>query len=122
MIDILTGKPKYESVQQCQSDLDEIAEYIDSSVEIDQNFCTMMICAVRYACGRMTYMPDIVQRFITPLLPKLNNNFLDVVNQDFESNLYWGDEQIDKPGWMRFWDKIKDEIKRRKEAGTYFDV
>lgn len=39
----------------------------------NDDFGAVLNRAVRYACGRATYMPDLVCKFITPLLPKLND-------------------------------------------------
>ena len=38
-----------------------------------EDFASMMVCAVRYALGRESYMPSIVIGFITPLIPVLSD-------------------------------------------------
>ena len=45
-------------------------------VEIDKNFETILLCAVRYAIGRQTYMPSMVIDYITPLLSHLSYNII----------------------------------------------
>lgn len=95
---------------------------------------TILICAERYACGRESYMPSLVISYITPLLPKLSNRTLHVLNEDMQRtdeedkrwqgyevvkgmrHGSWGDDAIDKPGWMRFWTAVKAEIERRNNA------
>lgn len=81
-----------------------------------QDFGTICVCALRYAMGRETYMPDLVRSFVRPLLPKLDYKTLSVMAQDCEfqarTNIY-GDERIDKPGWVKWEQEVKDEIKRR---------
>lgn len=42
------------------------------SVPINEDFGTILICAVRYSLGRQTYMPGLVQGYIRPLLPCLD--------------------------------------------------
>jgi hypothetical protein len=81
--------------------------------EIDRDFETILICAVRYALGRRTYMPRLVIGYITPMLPMLSKMTLSVMEKDvmFEGDL--GDEQIDKPSWMQFLKDIQKELKKR---------
>jgi hypothetical protein len=82
-------------------------------IEIDDTFETILVCAVRYALGRRTYMPHLVMGYITPLLPELSMRTLSVMEKDvmFEGDL--GDEQIDKPSWMQFLKDIQKELKKR---------
>lgn len=87
-------------------------------IELDENFESIFICAERYACGRQTYMPKIVQDTIIPLIPKLSNNTISVLYSDLTgpmSNIegFFGDEQIDKPGWLHLRDLLKTEIIKR---------
>ena len=90
------------------------------TVEIDKNFETILLCAVRYAIGRRTYIPSLVIDYITPLLPYLSDNTLklianEIVQHDtcIEGGL--GDEKIDKPYWLAFYGKILAE--RMKQNG-----
>lgn len=102
-------------------------------IELNDNFETILICAERYACGRESYMPSLVIDYITPLLPHLSDRALSVLNDDMRmvdemdrrhksleitpEDRYgvWGDDLIDKPGWMRFWKAVRAEIKKRLE-------
>lgn len=84
-------------------------------VEIDEDFCTILICAIRYCLGRQTYMPSLVTEFIKPLLPQLDDKTLRVMRADITVTESFGNETIDKPVWMRFLDDIEQEICRRKE-------
>ena len=49
------------------------------TIEIDKNFETILLCAVRYAIGRKTYIPSLVIDYITPLLPYLSENTLKLI-------------------------------------------
>lgn len=90
-----------------------------SGVEINKNFETILLCAVRYAIGRKTYIPSLVIDYITPLLPYLSENTLRLIaNEITEHEAYeggLGDEKIDKPYWLDFLRKIRLEIGGRNE-------
>lgn len=103
----------------------------ENVVEINDDFETILIDAERYACGRESYMPSLVIAYITPLLPKLSDRTLRVLNEDMQRtdeedkrwvgtevvkgmrHGLWGDDAIDKPGWMKFWADVREEIRRR---------
>lgn len=86
-------------------------------VKVDpEYFGTLCICAVRYCFGRQTYMPDMVQNIVICHLEELSDRDIRVLLEDGEfqwrMDLY-GDPTIDKPGWLRFWDKVREEALRR---------
>lgn len=86
-------------------------------IEIDENFETILICAERYACGRRTYMPGIVEDYITPLIPQLSDKTLVVLRNDIEDASMWGslgNPDIDAPLWLGLLERIKNELKRRR--------
>ena len=89
------------------------------TIEIDKNFETILLCAVRYAIGRKTYIPSLVIDYITPLLPYLSENTLRLIaNEITEYGTYeggLGDEKIDRPYWEQFLRKIRLEIGGRNE-------
>lgn len=82
-----------------------------------EDFGTLAICAIRYCQGRQTYMPDLVRGIVTPHLPDLSDKDLRVMIDDCDyqecMNLY-GDERIDKPGWLRWKDMLIAEERRRE--------
>lgn len=88
------------------------------TVEIDKNFETILLCAVRYAIGRKSYMPSLVIDYITPLLPYLSDNTLRLIADEiieyrsYEGGL--GDEKIDRPYWEQFLRKIRTEREKWK--------
>lgn len=89
----------------------------------DNHFQAILICAVRYSIGRRTYMPDLVTRYIKPLLPFLSDNTLAVMRRDVEepeTSAFgsYGDD-CDKQTWMRFLGEIKKEQERRKSDGAW---
>ena len=92
------------------------------SVEINKNFETILLCAVRYAIGRQTYMPSMVIDYITPLLSHLSYNTLGLIANDItEYGKYYGglgDDKIDRPYWLNFKRKILAEMERRGNEDT----
>ena len=90
-----------------------------TAVEINKNFETILLCAVRYAIGRRTYIPSLVIDYITPLLPYLSEDVLKLIaNEIIEHDTYegsLGDEMIDRPYWEQFLRKIRLEIGGRHE-------
>lgn len=89
----------------------------------DDDFGAVLNCAVRYAIGRQTYMPQIVIGFITPLLPYLNEKTIRCFEQDvIEARHHggYGDPEIDEPDWMKFLEAVKTECRKRPlEVGEW---
>ena len=92
------------------------------TIEIDKNFETILLCAVRYAIGRKTYIPSLVIDYMTPLLPYLSEDVLKLLANEitkyeaYEGAL--GDEMIDRPYWLNFKRKILAEMERRGNEDT----
>ena len=87
-------------------------------VEINTDFESILVCAVRYAIGRKSYMPSMVIDYITPLLPYLSYWILglmaaEIIDHNYEGGL--GDEKIDRPYWLEFLRKIRLEMGGRNE-------
>ena len=92
------------------------------TIEINKNFETILLCAVRYAIGRQTYIPSLVIDYMTPLLPYLSEDVLKLLaNEITEYEAYeggLGDEKIDRPYWLNFKRKILAEMERRGNEDT----
>lgn len=77
----------------------------------------LCVAAIRYCQGRQTYMPDLIRGIVRPLLPELPDDILGIMRADcaFQSgmNLY-GDEKIDKPGWIRWREELDAESRKRQ--------
>lgn len=80
----------------------------------DYYFGSILICAVRYSIGRMSYMPGIVIEFIHPLLPYLDDKTLYNLEKDIRTAPTYGHELIDKPGWVKLLAAIQAEQKNRE--------
>lgn len=83
----------------------------------NEDFSTLCVCAIRYCQGRKTYMPALVQRIVKDNIGMITTNTLEVLIQDckFQAsmNLY-GDEEIDKPGWISWKEFLITELKNRE--------
>ena len=90
----------------------EVSKEIPKIDLSDDDFGLVLNAAVRYSIGRQTYMPSVVIGFITPLLPYLNNKTLHCFDQDVVEAKYYGgygNENLDKPYWMRFLEAVRAE-------------
>ena len=86
-------------------------------------FGALMICAVRYAIGRQSYMPSLVQGFIMRYPQAVTENVKTTILRDIDENDkistvelsegrtmtidYLGDTKIDRPGWLKFRDWLQ---------------
>lgn len=85
----------------------------------DENFACVLICAVRYAIGRKTYITGTVVDFVYPLVKNLDSKTLAVIARDIKSardENRLGDAAIDAPLWIRLFDACADELKSRSET------
>ena len=82
-------------------------------MELDRDFGTVCGCAVRYSLGRQTYMPYLVQQFINRNLKQIDSYSLAVMARDIKEAPSYGNETIDKPGWMNFLAVLEKELKDR---------
>lgn len=89
-------------------------------IPIDEELGLILNCAVRYAMGRMSYVPSSVISFIKPLLCDLDNKTIDCFINDFE--FYQADVEkglgswgmdCDKQEWISFYKACKEEQNRR---------
>lgn len=82
------------------------------------DFATLAICAIRYCHGRQTYMCGLVMDIVRPHLRELSDKDLNVMIEDcdFQERMpLYGDERIDKPGWLKWKADLIAEKERRTE-------
>ena len=81
-----------------------------------EDFGALCVCALRYCHGRQTYMPGLVREIVEEHLSEISDKDLVVMKNDcdFQRRFdMYGDEKIDKPGWLE-WEKILEaEVERR---------
>lgn len=56
-------------------------------VPVDRDFTTLVICAVRYALQRRSYMPGYIVRYVTGILPVLPSETLRCLYRDIGDEL-----------------------------------
>lgn len=81
----------------------------------NDDFGAVVNCAIRYACGRHTYLPCIVIQFVSPLLPQLSPLTLKNMEKDIlkvypEGSAY--DEE--KAAWMGLLQDVQAVMKKRR--------
>ena len=71
----------------------------------------MIVSAVRYALGRMTYIVEITVNYILQEIEddKLSDSCLDVIREDINSAKNLGME-CDKKLWLKLLDRIEEVI------------
>lgn len=79
----------------------------------NEDFATLAVCTLRYSMGRETYMPDLVRSIVGPHLKELSNEDLSVLIRDSKEQRCFGNETIDKPGWLQWRDDLMKEAKWR---------
>ena len=82
-------------------------------MELDRDFGTVCGCDVRYSLGRQHYIPPLVQQFINRHLKQIDSYSLAVMARDIKEAPCYGNETIDKPGWMNFLAVVEKELKDR---------
>lgn len=85
-----------------------------------EDFGTLCICALRYCFDRQTYMPELVREIVRDHIGELSDKDIGVMRNDcdFQESLrLYGDEWIDKPGWLGWKKEISAEWVRRNING-----
>lgn len=75
--------------------------------------------ALRYCMGRETYMPDLIRSIVRPYLNMFPAKILRQMREDClyqKQHEIYGDESIDKPGWIIWEKEVKEALKK---AETY---
>lgn len=96
----------------------------EPAILINNDLGLILNCAVRYALGRKTYVPDSVINFIKPLLPKLDDKTIACFIQDierFKTDVEkgigsWGNN-YDEKDWLHFLKQCQLELNKRGTNG-----
>lgn len=54
----------------------------DLSVKLDDDFFTIIVCAIRYSLGRRTYMPSLVCGYASRYIKQIPTKDLYVISRD----------------------------------------
>ena len=93
----------------------------------DSDLEFILIAAVRYAVGRETYAPELVQRWIMAHPETLSENGIEVMIRDIDDKDHirqigdltydgLGSTTIDRPGWLHFRGWLMD-LKKERQNG-----
>lgn len=87
----------------------------------NRDYATLCICAIRYCFGRKTYMPGLVQNIVLKNIDRISDDDLNIILRDLEgmSEFDYGDQIIDKPHWLNFYDELKLEHNRRSSENAH---
>lgn len=81
-----------------------------------EQFGILAICALRYSMGRQTYMPSCVRSIVKPHLSTLSDRDISLMLKDCEDQARYGNygnEAIDKPGWLEWYALVREEYDKR---------
>lgn len=85
-------------------------------VVVDEDFETLCINAIRYCMGRQSYMPSLTIGIIKPYVKEFSDKCLKIMINDCETQCelnFFGDEKIDKPMWIDWFNFLLSERKQR---------
>lgn len=90
----------------------------------DEYFGTICLCAVRYAIGRETYMPSLVQGFVRRHIADITSTDIRAMILEIEERktilrhrpFALGDPKIDAPGWIEFGEWLTQQLQERYES------
>lgn len=84
----------------------------------DNDFGEILVNAVRYYHGKRTLESTPIMKIAGIYLNQIPYKYLAIIDNDCRkmTEYDFGDPQIDKPHWMRFWGMIRSEIARRNES------
>lgn len=78
----------------------------------DDDFGAVINCAIRYCLGRRTYMPDLICRYVKPLLPYLNDKTIECMERDIRTAPSYGDD-CDVDTWNHMYLAVDAEMIKR---------
>ncbi len=88
------------------------------TVEMNENFQEILVSAVRYALGRMTYIVGLTVDYITPMIRNLDLKYINIMIDDIDRQREYGMD-MDKDEWMKLLGRLREEKERRFKNGNY---
>lgn len=77
----------------------------------------ILICAVRYALGRMSYIVGVIAEYVAVKQPELSPNCINIIIRDIEEELKrYHDEgqtlgmECDERTWVRLLERLKEGV------------
>ena len=88
-------------------------------VVVSQDFELMMICALRYAIGRYTYMPSVTIEYIRYLIPQLSVKTLFIMKRDIDEEIKRYQRMERELYMAKEWQKLAEEIGDMYDKKTF---
>ena len=87
---------------------------------IDDDFQEILVSAVRYALGRMTYIVGLTVDYIMPMIQNLKTKYINIMIDDitYQGEYYGYGMEMDRKDWMRLLAGLKAERDRRLKDGS----
>lgn len=83
----------------------------------------ILICAVRYALGRMSYIVSIVCEYVVSKHRELSENCINIIIRDIEEDIKMCHKigmtcgmECDERTWLRLLERLREEHDRREQA------
>lgn len=77
----------------------------------------ILICAVRYALGRMSYIVGVVAEYVAVKQPELSKECINIIIRDIEEELKWYHDagqtlgmECDERTWLRLLERLKEGV------------
>lgn len=77
----------------------------------------ILICAVRYALGRMSYIVGVVAEYVAVKKPELSKECINIIIRDIEEELKWHHDagqtlgmECDERTWLRLLERLKGSV------------
>ena len=93
----------------------------DFLVCVDDLFEEILNCAVRYACGRKTYVVKDVSDYTCNLIPYLSDKTLGIIIKDIDNQkqLSGLGDACDEDCWTKLQTRCKEELEQRVAKDTH---
>jgi hypothetical protein len=90
-------------------------------VSVDDLFEEILSCAIRYACGRKTYVVKDVSDYTCNLIPYLSDRTLNIIIKDIDDQKqFFGlGDACDESCWLQLQNRCKEELEQRVATNTH---
>lgn len=97
------------------------------TIPISDNLYTIAICAVRYALGRRTYMPELVTDWVmASFTGRMPQGTAEIMLRDIQEQREMGErshyDSLGDPCDVRTWEKFEDWLRKEIEKCTSTDT
>ena len=86
------------------------------------DFSLTILCAFRYALGRMTYVTDVIPEFIENNIDDILTKDINIMIKEIDEHRQWErglGMECDERNWLRLREFLCNELARRNENVEY---